>query len=109
MFVKEKGKATNKEYQRINNCSRNTATNDLRALIDLHILKESGKKGAGSFYAIAHIAQRSHIDCTIRKDCEQLWISNRRNEDKLMFKALSFIYRVMMSRYRQFLKRSGSL
>ena len=53
MYVKENGKITNKEYQGINDCSRNTATNDLRDLIKKHVLKESGKKGAGSYYIIA--------------------------------------------------------
>jgi len=53
MYVKEKGKITNKEYQEINNCSRNTASNDLRRLVENHILKESGVKGAGSYYSIA--------------------------------------------------------
>jgi len=53
MYVKEKGKITNKEYQEINNCSRNTASNDLRRLVENHILKESGVKGAGSYYDIA--------------------------------------------------------
>jgi len=53
MYVKEKGKITNKEYQEINNCSRNTASNDLRRLVENHILKESGVKGAGSYYGIA--------------------------------------------------------
>lgn len=53
IYVKEKGKITNKEYQEINNCSRNTASNDLRRLVENHILKESGVKGAGSYYNIA--------------------------------------------------------
>lgn len=53
MYVKENEKITNKEYQEINDCSRNTATNDLRDLIKKHVLKESGKKGAGSYYFIA--------------------------------------------------------
>lgn len=53
MYVKEKGKITNKEYQEINACSRNTATNDLRKLIQKKIIKESGKRGAGAFYVIA--------------------------------------------------------
>ena len=53
LYVKENEKITNKEYQKINDCSRNTATNDLRDLIEKHILKKSGKKGAGSYYAIA--------------------------------------------------------
>jgi len=53
MYAKEKGKITNKEYQEINNCSRNTASNDLRQLVKNHILKESGVRGAGSYYNIA--------------------------------------------------------
>lgn len=53
MYVKENEKITNKEYQVINDCSRNTATNDLRDLIKKNILKDSGKKGAGSYYTIA--------------------------------------------------------
>jgi len=53
MYVKEKRKITNREYQNINNCSRNTATNDLRVLVKKDILKESGKKGAGAYYIIA--------------------------------------------------------
>ncbi len=53
MYVKEKGMITNKEYQELSGCSRNTATNDLRKLIKKGIMRESGKKGAGAFYVIA--------------------------------------------------------
>jgi len=53
IYVKGKGRITNKKYQEINNCSRNTASNDLRRLVENHILKESGVKGAGSYYDIA--------------------------------------------------------
>ena len=53
MYVKERGKITNKEYQKLNQCSRNTATNDLKGLTQKGIIKESGKKGAGSYYVIA--------------------------------------------------------
>jgi ATP-dependent DNA helicase RecG len=53
MYVKERGKITNKDYQKLNVCSRNTATNDLKELIQKRIVKESGKKGAGAFYVIA--------------------------------------------------------
>jgi ATP-dependent DNA helicase RecG len=53
MYVKERGKITNKEYQEINRCSRNTASNDFKELTQKGILKESGKKGAGSYYVIA--------------------------------------------------------
>ncbi len=53
LYLKEKQKITNKEYQKLNNCSRNTATNDLKELVKKDILKESGKKGAGAYYIIA--------------------------------------------------------
>jgi len=52
-YVVESRKITNNDYQRINDCSRNTATNDLKDLTGKGILKESGKKGAGSYYFIA--------------------------------------------------------
>jgi ATP-dependent DNA helicase RecG len=52
-YLKERGKITNREYQELNTCSRNTVTNDLRKLIQKGIIKESGKKGAGAFYVIA--------------------------------------------------------
>jgi len=52
-YIKENEKITNKGYQGVNDCSRNTATNDLRDLIKKHVLKESGKRGAGSYYVIA--------------------------------------------------------
>jgi len=44
MYVKERGKIANREYQIINNCFRNTATNDLTALLKKGVLKQSGKK-----------------------------------------------------------------
>ena len=53
LYVKERGKITNREYQKFNECSRNTATNDLRELVNKGLLKESGKKGAGAYYVIA--------------------------------------------------------
>jgi len=52
LFVKEKGKISNKEYQTINDCSRNTASNDLSKLLEKDIFKSSGKRGAGSFYEL---------------------------------------------------------
>ena len=51
-YVKSKGKITNKEYQKINDCSRNTASGDLSNLVEMKILKPSNIKGAGSFYEI---------------------------------------------------------
>ncbi|MDO9537477.1 MAG: helix-turn-helix domain-containing protein [Thermoplasmata archaeon] len=52
-YVKEKGKIANKEFQELNGCFRNTATNDLKDLVRKGIFKESGKKGVGSYYEIA--------------------------------------------------------
>lgn len=51
-FVKEKGRITNKDYQQLNNCSRNTATNDLADLVKLGLFKSSKIKGAGAFYQL---------------------------------------------------------
>lgn len=51
-YVKEKGKITNKEYQQLNDCSRNTASNDLSDLVKKDIFKPSEVKGAGAFYRL---------------------------------------------------------
>jgi ATP-dependent DNA helicase RecG len=52
LFIKEKGKITNSEYQELNNCSRNTASNDLGFLVQKNILVGSDIKGAGAFYQL---------------------------------------------------------
>ena len=53
LFVEEFAKITNRQYQEINNCSRNTASNDLADLvINKKILVSSEQKGAGSFYIL---------------------------------------------------------
>ena len=52
LYAKKRGKITNREYQEINNCSRNTASNELKELVIKGIFKESGKKGVGSYYEI---------------------------------------------------------
>jgi len=52
LYVKEKSKITNKEYQQLNDCSRNTASNDLAGLVKKDILKTSKIKGAGAFYQL---------------------------------------------------------
>lgn len=50
LFVKEKGRITNKEYQEIFGVARMTATRDLTELVEKGILKSSETKGAGSYY-----------------------------------------------------------
>ncbi|GHT67727.1 ATP-dependent DNA helicase [Bacteroidia bacterium] len=52
LYVKEKGKITNSEYQTLNNCSRNTASSELNDLVDKSILQSSETKGAGSYYQL---------------------------------------------------------
>jgi ATP-dependent DNA helicase RecG len=52
LFVKEKGRITNKEYQKIFGVARMTATRDLTELVEKGILKSSETKGAGSYYEI---------------------------------------------------------
>jgi len=52
LFVKERGRITNKEYQEINSVSKPTATRDLAELVEkYHLLTNTGK-GAGSYYKI---------------------------------------------------------
>lgn len=52
LYAKEKGRITNSEYQNLNDVSRETATRDLKELIDKKLFKPSGQKGAGAFYTI---------------------------------------------------------
>ncbi|MEA5126923.1 MAG: DNA/RNA helicase domain-containing protein [Proteiniphilum sp.] len=50
LYVKEKGKITNKEYQEINDISNRTATNERKELVEkLGLMRMSGA-GAGTFY-----------------------------------------------------------
>jgi ATP-dependent DNA helicase RecG len=50
LFVKEKGRITNREYQELNTTSERTASRDLNGLIEKNIFRNSEVKGAGSFY-----------------------------------------------------------
>jgi ATP-dependent DNA helicase RecG len=52
LYTKENGKITNSDYQKINDCSRNTASNDLSELVEKELIKPSGQKGAGAFYSL---------------------------------------------------------
>ncbi len=52
LFTRDKEKITNSEYQLLNDCSRNTASNDLIELVKKDLLKTSGQKGAGAFYIL---------------------------------------------------------
>ncbi len=53
LFVKEKGKISNKKYQELCEVSKGTATKELRELIEkFNILERKGNVGAGTFYVI---------------------------------------------------------
>lgn len=53
LFVKEKGKITNSDYQELNKVSKATATRDLTELIEIHkVLLRSGDVGVGTNYIL---------------------------------------------------------
>lgn len=54
-YVKQNGKITNKEYQKINNISKPTATRDLAKLVKMKILRQYGIVGQGTVYVIKAI------------------------------------------------------
>jgi len=53
MYVKQKGKITNKEYQIINGIKERMATLELNQLVERGIFRRVGTTGKGTFYAIA--------------------------------------------------------
>jgi len=52
MYVKEKGKISNKEYQELNKVSKPTATRDLEGLVKKFVLEKIGITGKGTFYRL---------------------------------------------------------
>jgi len=52
MYVKEKGKITNKEYQGVCNISERTATRDLSNLVSLGLFMQMGVTGKGTEYIL---------------------------------------------------------
>ncbi|MCD6449028.1 MAG: hypothetical protein J7L34_00790 [Thermotogaceae bacterium] len=55
MYVKEKGKITNREYQELTGISRQMATIDLRQLVEKGIFTKIGKAGAGIAYRLTKL------------------------------------------------------
>mgnify|MGYP001810978148 CR=1 FL=1 len=52
LFVAENGTITNSQYQKLVDVSRNTASNDLKSLVESGILISSGIRGAGASYIL---------------------------------------------------------
>lgn len=50
IYVKEKGKITNKEYQELNGVIKKAASRDLGVLTDKRILGKVGSTGKGTYY-----------------------------------------------------------
>ncbi len=52
MYVKERGRITNKEHQELNTVSKRTATRDLEELVKSSIIKQIGITGKGTEYVL---------------------------------------------------------
>jgi len=52
MYVKERGRITNKEYQGICNIKKRLATDDLKELEKIEIFKRIGTTGKGTYYIL---------------------------------------------------------
>jgi len=50
--LKENEKITNSDFQNMNNVSRETATRNLKELIEKGFINPSGQKGARAFYTL---------------------------------------------------------
>ncbi len=53
MYVKEKGRITNKEYQELNKISKPMTSIDLKGLVDKKIFKKLGRTGRGTEYIMS--------------------------------------------------------
>ena len=62
IYVKEKGRITNKDYQKLTGISKPTATRELKDLIELKLLRQQGTTGKGTFYILLKGSQRAQRD-----------------------------------------------
>jgi len=53
LYTKQHTRITNSDYQHLNDCSRNTASADLKGLVQKGWLQQQGTKGSSSFYTLA--------------------------------------------------------
>ncbi len=52
MYVKEKGRITNKEYQELVNTTKKTASRDLVDLVEKDVFDQVGTTGKGTYYLL---------------------------------------------------------
>ena len=66
LYVKERGRVTNKEYQELTGASKPTATRDLEKLAVLAVLQKIGTTGKGTYYQLmdSQTAQRAQNGLT---------------------------------------------
>ena len=66
LYVREKGRITNAEYQQICQVSMRTASRDLAELVKKGIVEQVGRTGKGTFYTLKRpqTRQRGHKDAT---------------------------------------------
>ena len=67
MYVKERGKITNKEYQSLTGASKSTATRELKELVETHFLQRKGTTGKGTFYIFKGLTNGSKDSQTAHK------------------------------------------
>ena len=60
LYVKERGRITNMEYQRVANVSKPTATRDLTELVSKGILEQIGITGKGTQYTLKEFTKGSN-------------------------------------------------
>ena len=60
MYVEERGRIANKDYQEINGTKERLATLELNGLVNKGVLEKYGTTGRGTYYAVAK-AQKSRL------------------------------------------------
>jgi len=78
MHVKERGKITNREYQKINQVSRQTASRELLHLTEGRLLIRYGETGRGAYYTLAKFATENQNASKMPQKLNQ----NKQNEEK---------------------------
>lgn len=52
LFIKENGRITNTQFQKLLNVSKRTGTNDLQFLMDENYIEKTGTRGRGTYYTL---------------------------------------------------------
>jgi len=60
LYVKHKGKITNREYQTICSVKKRQTTDDLKELENMKIIERIGKTGKGTYYKLKKGAPKGH-------------------------------------------------